>query len=133
MSRSRPAAWRPPPAFRQINRDQLERYVALAEEIAASGRAAPATVDGLLALRGVLEAGDEEDDPEGQGRRRGRHDQGLAAALDALKVLAPGRGAHPTATVLSGLVDRIETLSAQAETEADAQTTAIKDRVSSAA
>lgn len=111
----------------RLNREQLERYLALSDEIAATGRAAPARIDGLLALRGVLEAGDEDDDPEMKAAAEAGMAASLGEALDALKASRLAEGAA-LAPVLAGLVDRIEALAAEAETEAVAQTSAIKER-----
>src|SRR6185437_12358136 len=48
---------------------------ALAQELVQAGRAAPPRADGLLALRGVLESGEE---PEDEGRRTQRDAKLLA-------------------------------------------------------
>jgi uncharacterized protein (TIGR00255 family) len=111
----------------RINRDQLERYAAIAAELVAAGKADPAHADGLMALRGVLEAGDEDDDPQARAAAEAAMAAGLAEALDGLKASRRAEGAA-LAPVLVGLVDRIEALAAEAETEALAQTTAIKER-----
>ena len=111
----------------RINREQLERYASLAAELVAAGKADPAHADGLMALRGVLEAGDEDDDPEAKAAAEAAMAAGLAEAMDALKVSRRAEGAT-LGPVLSGLVDRIEVLATEAEREALAQTTAIKER-----
>jgi uncharacterized protein (TIGR00255 family) len=111
----------------RINRDQLERYAAIAAELVAAGKADPAHADGLMALRGVLEAGDEDDDPQASAAAEAAMAAGLAEAMDGLKASRRAEGAA-LAPVLVGLVDRIEALAAEAETEALAQTTAIKER-----
>jgi uncharacterized protein (TIGR00255 family) len=111
----------------RINVDQLERYIALSERLAAEGRAERPRIDGLLALRGVLEAGDEDDDPEARAAIEAAMGETLVAALDALRAARLQEGAA-VAPVLAGLVDRIETLAAQAEAQAAEQSAAIRDR-----
>ena len=51
-------------AAASVNIAQLERYLDLADRYVQAGRAASPTMDGLLALRGVIDAGDDSDDAE---------------------------------------------------------------------
>jgi uncharacterized protein (TIGR00255 family) len=111
----------------RINLDQLERYLALGERYMDDPRVGAPSFDGLLALRGVLEAGDEDDDPEARAAIEAAMARSLAEALDGLKEARLREGAA-LAPVLSGLVDRIASLSAEAETEAAGQGPAIKLR-----
>ncbi len=68
----------------KINPTSSDRYIALGREIAERG-AAPPTADGLLALRGVVEAVDaEEATPEAR--------QALEAAMAESLGLAPSTG-----------------------------------------
>jgi uncharacterized protein (TIGR00255 family) len=115
------------PSGVRVNRDQLERYIALAEEIAGGGRAAPARADGLLALRGVLEVGEDADEPEVRAAVEAEMIRSVAAAFDGLKAARLAEG-DSLAAVLTGLVDRIEALGADAEREAAAQVATIKER-----
>src|SRR5829696_10245887 len=48
----------------RLNLEQLERYLAAGEAYVAAGRAQPPTLDGLLGLRGVIEAAEGVEDPE---------------------------------------------------------------------
>ena len=111
----------------RINIDVLERYLALSEEFVASGRAAAPAMDGLLALRGVIEAGDDEDEPQAQAAVEAAIAQSIAAALDALKTSRLAEGATLGA-LLSGFLDRVEGLVGMAETEAAGQPQVIKQR-----
>ncbi|MFA7261775.1 MAG: YicC/YloC family endoribonuclease [Caulobacter sp.] len=110
-----------------VNVEQLDRYLAMLDPLVKAGRAQPPTADGLLALRGVLEAVDAEDDP----RVRAAVEQAMAstllAALDALKASRLAEGAA-LAPVLGGQVARIDQLVAAAETEAAGQPVVIRDR-----
>ena len=114
-------------ASARINLDQLERYAAVAADLVAKGRAQPATADGLLALRGVLEAVEEAEDPEVKAAIEAAMAESLTAALEALKEARLREGAA-LAPVLAGLVDQIEALAARAEADAAEQGPAIKER-----
>lgn len=110
-----------------INIDQLDRYLALLEPMVKAGRAGPPSADGLLALRGVLEASDAEEDPEARAALEAAMADTLAAGLDGLKVsrLAEGAALLP---VLTGQIDRIGQLVAAAEAEAAGHPAVIRDR-----
>ncbi|MDO8377420.1 YicC/YloC family endoribonuclease [Phenylobacterium sp.] len=110
-----------------INLEQLERYLAAGAPYVAEGRAATPSLDGLLALRGVIEAGEAVDDPETLAQVEAAMAASLNAALDALLANRREEGAS-LALVLAGQIDRIAGLVIQAETEAAGQTAAIKER-----
>ncbi|MFI4975843.1 MAG: YicC/YloC family endoribonuclease [Caulobacterales bacterium] len=111
----------------RVNIAQLERYLALGEEYSGSRRVAPPSLDGLLALRGVIEISEEEADPEAHAALEAAMAASIVDALDGLKVSRLAEGAA-LAPMLSGFVDRIEELAAQCETAAEAQAPAIRDR-----
>jgi uncharacterized protein (TIGR00255 family) len=111
----------------RVNVEQLERYLDLAERYVRQGRAALPAMDGLLALRGVVEAADDTDDAEARAEVEAAMARSLGEALDGLKAARQEEGAALT-PVLTGQVDRIEALVAQAESEAAGQTDAVKDR-----
>ena len=109
-----------------INAAVLARYLTLANELAEDG-ATPPSADGLLALRGVIEAPEEADDPEARAAVEAAMTRTVEEALDALKASRQSEGAQLT-PVLDGFIARIEALVAQAEGEAAAQVEAIRDR-----
>ncbi len=111
----------------RVNTEQLERYLDLANGYAAKGRAAPPSIEALLGLRGVLEASDESDDAEARGAIEAVMAASIAEALDGLKTsrLAEGAALLP---VLSGLIDKVEGLTAQAESEAASVPTMLKEK-----
>lgn len=109
-----------------INEEVLARYVALAARLTDQG-AAPPTADGLLALRGVLDAPEEADDPDARAAVEAAMAASIDQALDALRVSRDREGAQ-LLPVISGFIDRIEALVMQAETEAAAQVDAVRDR-----
>ncbi|MCF8504298.1 MAG: YicC family protein [Caulobacter sp.] len=110
-----------------VNLEQMDRYLALLEPLVKSGRAQPPTADGLLALRGVLEAVDAEDDPAVRAAVEQAMATSLLAALDALRASRLSEGAALT-PVLTGQVDRIAELVAAAEAVAAGQPAVIRDR-----
>ena len=109
-----------------INAAVLARYLTLANELAEDG-ATPPSADGLLALRGVIEAPEEADDPEARAAVEAAMTRTVEEALDALKASRQNEGAQLT-PVLDEFIARIEALVALAEGEATAQVEAIRDR-----
>ncbi|HEX5775716.1 MAG TPA: YicC/YloC family endoribonuclease [Caulobacteraceae bacterium] len=110
-----------------VNAEQLERYLALAEPLVREGRASPPDMAGLLALPGVVQSDEGDEDPDARAALEAAMAASVAGALDALKASRDGEGAALT-PVLTGLLDRIEQLVAAAETEAATQPGVIKDR-----
>lgn len=110
----------------RVNETVLARYLALANQLAEEG-ATPPSADGLLALRGVIEAPEEAEDPEARVEAEAAMIAGIEAALDALKVSREREG-EQLRPVIVGFIDRIEALTANAETEAAAQIEAVRER-----
>lgn len=111
----------------RVNQDQLDQYLALAETLAKSGRAGLPNADGLLALRGVVEAAEVDDDPQARATLEAAIGESLTQAFDALRASRQAEGAA-LAKVLMALVDQVEALTAAAEVEAAEQGPAIRDR-----
>ena len=111
----------------RINREVLERYLAIADELTGKGHALTPSADGLMALRGVLETGEAEEAPDARAVVETAMAGSLVDAMDGLKVSREAEGAKLGA-VLAGLVDQVETLCAEAEVEAAGQAPAIRDR-----
>lgn len=116
----------PGAAALRVNDDILARYLVLAGRLAEEG-ATPPSADGLLALRGVLETPEEEEDPEARAAIEAAMAASIDAAFDALRLSRDREGAQ-LLPVVEAFVERIEVLVAGAETEAAAQTDAIRDR-----
>ena len=110
-----------------VNIEQLDRYLALLDPLVKAGRATPPSADGLLALRGVLEAVDTEDEGEERAAVEQAMGASLLAALDALKTSRLDEGAA-LLPVLNGQIDRIAQLVAAAESEAAGHPAVIRDR-----
>jgi uncharacterized protein (TIGR00255 family) len=118
----------PGAAALKVNEDILARYLTLANQLAEEG-ATPPSADGLLSLRGVLEAPEEVDDPEARAAVEAAMAASIDQALDALK-LSRDREGSQLLPVVADFIDRIAALVVQAEAGATAQTDAIRERFS---
>jgi uncharacterized protein (TIGR00255 family) len=112
----------------KLNREALAAVLAIARDVAAEVETAPPRLDGLLAIKGVIESGEEELDEAGRKRR----DEALLASWEsALALLAQartteGRRLEP---VLNGRLQEIASLVAEAEASAAAQPEALRARL----
>ncbi|MDP3853241.1 YicC/YloC family endoribonuclease [Phenylobacterium sp.] len=111
----------------RINLDQIERYLEAGSALVAAGKVAPPSLDGLLALRGVVEAAETVDDPEAQSAIEAAMALSLGAALEGLAEARREEGVALTG-VLTTLVDRIDILVRQAGDVAGGQPAALKAR-----
>jgi uncharacterized protein (TIGR00255 family) len=111
----------------RINEEVLARYLAMGEGLIAAGKAGPPSLDGLLALRGVIEAAEGDDDPEAQAALQAAIALSIGAALEALAASRREEGLALTA-VLIGLVEKIDGLVVEAQGLAEGQPVAIKER-----
>jgi uncharacterized protein (TIGR00255 family) len=111
----------------RINTDQLDRYLAVATDYAERGYVDRPAIEGLMALRGVIEAAEDDDDPDLRAEVEAAMAASIERALDGLKVARQEEGLALT-PVLAALVDRIEMLVAEAALEAQAQIAAVKER-----
>ncbi len=84
-------------------------------------------LDGLLAVRGVVEVADDVDEPEVRAAVEAAMATSIVEVLDGLLQSRLAEGAA-LAPVLAGQVDRIADLTAQAESEAASQPAAIRER-----
>jgi uncharacterized protein (TIGR00255 family) len=112
----------------RVNREALAVVLKLANDLAAEVEAAPPRIDGLLALRGVLENGDEAQDEGARERQMKQLNDGFAQALDGLAAMRLSEGARLEA-VLTERLDEIAALVTDAEAAAATQPAAIKARV----
>lgn len=110
----------------KVNEDVLARYLQLANQLAEEG-ATPPSADGLLGLRGVLEAPEEDEGVEAKAAIETAIAASIDEAIDALKASREREG-QQLLPVIAGFIDRIETLVADAEKEAAAQVEAIRAR-----
>jgi uncharacterized protein (TIGR00255 family) len=111
----------------KVNVEQLERYLAAGAPYVATGMAQAPRLDGLLALRGVIEAADALEDPEAKAALEAAMAASIHAALDGLLDARREEG-RALSGVLDGLVERIAQLVGEAEGHAAGQPVAIKER-----
>lgn len=111
----------------QVNTEALEQLIALSKRYVAAGAVDAPRFDGLLAVRGVLDTGEDQDDDTERKALEAAMAASIAEALDGLKAARDEEGLA-LAGVLGGLVDRIGALCGQAEVQADAQGPALRDR-----
>ncbi|MCR5875824.1 YicC family protein [Phenylobacterium sp. J426] len=111
----------------RINLDQLERYLEASRPLVDAGRASPPSMDGLLALRGVIEADDGEQDPDAMAALEAAMAASIGVALGELLAARRQEGAQ-LLPVLGGQLDRIAELIAQAGSQAAEQPVTIKAR-----
>jgi len=115
------------PAAVRVNRETLAQLVGLMNELAGEIEAAPPRIDGLLALRGVVETVEDEADAVLEERRQAV----LASWANALEKLADARaeeGARLATVLRIQLADMTRLVEAAAACAA-AQPTAIRDRL----
>jgi len=111
----------------RLNLEQLERYLAIGAPYLASGRAGPPSLDGLLALKGVIESEDAVEDPEARTELEAAIGATIGSALDGLLAARREEG-RAVAGLLAGFLDRIEALVAEAEAVAGEQPGLVKER-----
>ncbi|HZT51137.1 MAG TPA: YicC/YloC family endoribonuclease [Stellaceae bacterium] len=109
----------------RLNREALAAVLAIAREVAAEIESTPPRLDGLLAIKGVIESGDESEDEA----TRERRDAALLASWEeALCRLAEMRGheGRRLAGVLEARLAEISALVAAAGATAAAQPEALR-------
>lgn len=113
----------------RVNREALAQVLALMRELEGEIEAAPPRLDGILALRGVLESGDAIEDEA----TRERLDAALLAswekALAALETMRQAEGAR-LLPVIEARLQEIAGFVADAERSAAAQPAQIRQRLS---
>ena len=112
----------------RINDEVLETMLKVADDLAKRIGAAPPTVEGLLALRGVVETVDREDSDDD----REMLETGVLACLEqTLDLLVQDRGAEGKrlGAIVAGQVDAIAALTKNAGELAALQPAALKARL----
>lgn len=112
----------------RINRPALEALIALVREIGPIEGVAPARLDGLLALKGVVEAAEADEDEAARERRHTAIRVSFDQALTALIAARRSEGAA-LATVLTRTLDAVATLIARAEGLASLRPEAARERL----
>ncbi|MDB5418295.1 MAG: hypothetical protein JWP50_1714 [Phenylobacterium sp.] len=111
----------------RLNLEQLERYLAAGAPYIAANKAGPPSLDGLLALKGVIETEDAVEDPDARTELEAAMAAAIGTAMEALLTARREEGAALTG-VLTGFFERIAELVGQAESLAGEQPAAIKER-----
>lgn len=111
----------------RINRALAERLLAAGEPWIRDGRVVPPTLDGLLSLRGVIEAESAEADPDALAEVSARLAVSVTEALDGLKAARLEEG-RQLEGVLLRLLEGVEGLVGRADALAGEQTEAIRGR-----
>jgi uncharacterized protein (TIGR00255 family) len=112
----------------RVNTAALDAVIAAFDSIAARVHAAPPSLDGILAIRGVLETSDGDEDEATRAALDAAVLADLDAALDALVAARAGEG-EAIARVLEGHLDRIEALARAAEESPTRTVEAIRARL----
>ncbi|MGO9787860.1 MAG: YicC/YloC family endoribonuclease [Stellaceae bacterium] len=111
----------------RVNRAALDALMALVKQLSSEIDVAPPRLDGLLAVKGVLESGDVEDDATRE-RRQAALLKGFAAALKDLAAMRLAEGKRLAQTLEARLAE-ITDLVVKAEKSAAAQPAAVKARL----
>jgi uncharacterized protein (TIGR00255 family) len=116
-----------PPVVR-VNTDVLEAVLAAVRQLAPRLDASPPSLDGLLALKGVMEVGDADESEEERRHAEAAATAGFAAALDELVATRRQEGAA-LARVLTARLDDIAALAQRAEIAPGRRPEAIRVRL----
>jgi uncharacterized protein (TIGR00255 family) len=114
----------------RLNRPVLDQVLRIASELEHLRGVTPARLDGLLALKGVLDIAEPAEDPQGLALREAALLQGIADTLDGLKSARKSEGAH-LSTIIEGHIARIAQLSAEARRLAEGLQDTIRGRIKS--
>ncbi len=112
----------------RINEDLLANLVSTLAAIALPPTIGPATLDGLLALRGVIETDERGPDAAESSVLQAACDKGLDAALDALVAMREGEGAA-LETILDERLSTIARLTARADAAPQRQPEAVREKL----
>jgi uncharacterized protein (TIGR00255 family) len=115
------------PATLRVNREALAQLIALMNELAGEIEAAPPRIDGLLALRGVVETAEDDVDAVVEARRQAVM-AGWANGLDRLAAARTEEGARLSAILRNQLAELAALVDAAAD-HAAAQPEAIRERL----
>lgn len=112
----------------QVNREALDQLVTVLKEIQEKIAAPPPRLDGLLAVRGVVEMVEPDETPGARESYTAKIVASLCEALDGLVAVRHEEGAH-IATVLLGQLDQIDRMATAASDNAAAQPAALRQRL----
>ncbi len=116
------------PVQLRINRALLDEVLALCQELGRQPGVQPPGVDGLLAVRGVIEQAEVEETAEARAQLEQEIADTLGKGLDDLATARAEEGAR-LAVMIDGHLDEIEALTAAASVTAEAQPAALQARL----
>ena len=116
------------PQTLQVNRELLNQLLTLVGELQEQVDAAPPRLDGLLAVRGIIETLEEPESEETRAARETALKADLDAVIDELVAARRREGAHLEQAV-RGHLDEIARLAAMAAEAAAAQPEALRERL----
>jgi uncharacterized protein (TIGR00255 family) len=111
----------------QVNEALLQQVIELMGELETRTAAAPPRLDGILGLRGILEAVEEEETAERQAARLKLLEADLGAALQALVAMRAAEGKR-LQDLAGGHIDEIERLATAARSCAATQPETLRQR-----
>lgn len=111
-----------------LNRELLDQVLALSTELRGKVDPSPPRLEGLLAIRGIVEPASESEDEATRAARLAAIEASLDAVLSGLADMRAGEGARMAAVVV-GHLDEIARLTAEAEATAMLQPDALKARL----
>ncbi len=112
----------------RVNRAALDKLLAALDDVPLHANLAPASLDGLLSVRGVLEVVEPQDDEAQRAALEAGVMAALESGLDALLASRRAEGAA-LAKVLQERLDRIGALAARADTLPARHPEAIRERL----
>ena len=112
----------------QVNRGLLDQVVELVRELEGEIRAEPPRLDGLLSVRGVVEAIEEEETKEQMDTRSATMEEDLVLGLEALTAMRRAEGQRLQA-VVSEHLSEIERLTGTADETSATQPEALRERL----
>lgn len=111
-----------------VNREALDQVLALHAELSGKVDAAPPRLEGLLAVRGLVEVAEREDDEAAQKQLAAAISMSLEAALGALADARNEEGAR-LGDILGPQIDEIDDLISRAQDTAEAQPARLKQKI----
>ncbi|HXV00299.1 MAG TPA: YicC/YloC family endoribonuclease [Caulobacteraceae bacterium] len=111
----------------KINHELVDRYLAAIDPLVKSGKVRPPSGDGLLALRGVVDPGEDEEDADARAALEAAIAADIGHALDGLKAVRRSEG-EALSGIIAGFLGRIEAVVASARAAAEEQPGLIRER-----
>ncbi len=112
----------------KVNEQVLAAVLAMVQGLTGKVEAAPPTLDGILALKGVMEVGEADESEEDRRAAEAAIGHGFAATLDDFIAMRREEGAT-LGRLLSARLDEIAALTARAEAAPGRKPEAIKARL----